>query len=66
VRTEEYFDYPRMLDERAGAVAVVAAEEKPNSGILESLVPAHRVTKGALRAIVMLHCVGPVVSRLWD
>jgi hypothetical protein len=34
-RTHEKCEYPRMLDERAGAAAVVAAEEEPNSGILE-------------------------------
>jgi len=34
-RAHEECEYPRMLDERAGAAAVVAAEEEPNSGILE-------------------------------
>jgi len=34
-RTHEKCEYPRMLDEQAGAAAVVAAEEEPNSGILE-------------------------------
>jgi len=34
-QTHEKGEYPRMLDERAGATAVVAAEEEPNSGILE-------------------------------
>jgi hypothetical protein len=34
-RTHEKCEYPRMLDERVGAAAVVAADEEPNSGILE-------------------------------
>ena len=34
-RTHEKCEYPRMLDERAGAAAVFAAEEEPNSGILQ-------------------------------
>jgi hypothetical protein len=34
-RTHEKCEYPRMLDKRAGAAAVVAAEEEPNWGILE-------------------------------
>jgi hypothetical protein len=33
--THEKGEYPRILDDRAGAAAVVAAEEEPNSGILE-------------------------------
>ena len=33
--THEQGEYPRMLDERVGAAAVVAADEEPNSGILE-------------------------------
>jgi len=65
-RTHEECEYPRMLDERAGAAAVVAAEEEPNSGILELLLLARRVTKGALRATVMLQCVGLAVARLLD
>jgi len=31
----EKCEYPRMLDERAGPAAVVAAEAEPNSCILE-------------------------------
>jgi hypothetical protein len=34
-RTHEKCEYPRMQNERAGAVALVAAEEEPNSGRLE-------------------------------
>jgi hypothetical protein len=34
-RTHEKGEYPRMLDERVGSAAVVAAEEEPNIGILE-------------------------------
>jgi hypothetical protein len=34
-RTPEKCECPRMLDARAGAAAVVAAEEEPNSVILE-------------------------------
>jgi len=34
-QTHEKSEYPRRLDERVGAAAVVAAEEEPNSGILE-------------------------------
>jgi hypothetical protein len=34
-RTHEQCEYPRMLDEGAGAAAVVAGEEEPNSGIVE-------------------------------
>jgi hypothetical protein len=34
-QTQEKCEYPGMLDERAGAAAVVAAEEEPNSGKLE-------------------------------
>jgi len=34
-QTHEKCEYPRILDEQAGAAVVVAAEEEPNSGILE-------------------------------
>jgi hypothetical protein len=55
-----------MLDEQAGAAAAVAAEEEPNSGRLEYQLPAHQLTKGALSATVMLHCVGLAIPRLLD
>jgi hypothetical protein len=32
-RTHEKCEYPRMLDERAGAAAVVAAEERPHGNL---------------------------------
>jgi hypothetical protein len=34
-QTHEKWEYPHMLDEQAGAAAVVAAEEEPNPGILD-------------------------------
>jgi hypothetical protein len=34
-RTHEKGEYPRMLDERVGAAAVVGTEEEPNADILE-------------------------------
>ena len=34
-RTHEKCEYPHLPDEQSGAAAVVAAEEEPNSGILE-------------------------------
>jgi len=65
-RTYEKCQYPRMLDERAGAGPVVTADEEPTSSIVERLGLARQVTKGALRAMVMLPCVGPAVPRLLD
>jgi hypothetical protein len=44
-RTHEKGEYPRMLDERAGAAAVVAAEEHLH-GNLECLLLARRDPKG--------------------
>jgi hypothetical protein len=62
--SQEKCEYPGRLDRRAGAAAVVAADEEPNLGIHERLLLAQRVVKGALRATVMLHCVWPGVPRL--
>jgi len=64
--THKKCGYPRMVDKWAGAAALVAAEKEPNSGIHERLLLACRVTMGALRATVMLHCVGPAVPRQLD
>jgi len=43
--THDKGEYPRMLDERAGAAAVVVAEKRPH-GNLELLLLAHRDPKG--------------------
>jgi len=62
--TDEICEYHRRLDEQAGASAVVVAEEKPNSGMLEWLQLALPVTEWTLHATIMLHCIGPAVPRL--